>query len=242
MLVKTDALVLRNIKYGDNKQIVDMFTRDYGRMSFIVTLTRSSRAKVRRQQLQTLSLINITADLRPKTSLHRLTDVSVAVPYRTLPFDPCKLSIAMFVAEFLCHALRGEQRNEPLFLYISDSLRWLDGCQNGGYANFHAVFLLRLSRFLGFYPNLDDYHEGDFFDLRTGCFCHVPPLHGDTLPPADAGQLSLLMRMDYATMRLFRLSRAERNRLIDMAVRYYTIHIPDFPELKSLAVLRELFN
>ena len=50
-----------------------------------------------------------------------------------------------------------------------------------------------------------------------------------------------MMRMDYATMHLFRLSRGERNRMVEVIIRYYRIHLPGFPEPRSLAVLRELF-
>lgn len=242
MVIKTEALVLRSFKYGDSKMVVDTFTFEAGRLSFIVPMPKSNKGKMKKQLFQPLSLLAITADIRPKLSLHRMCDAAIAAPYATIPFDPYKLSMSLFLAEFLCHALRGEQRNEPLFLYIRDSLLWLDGCRGAGFANFHLVFLMRLSRFLGFYPNLDDYSEGDSFDLRTGCFSSSKPLHSDVLGPSEASRLGLMMRMDYQTMHLFRMSRAERNRLLDVAVRYYSIHIPGFPELKSLSVLRDLFQ
>lgn len=242
MLVKTEAVVLRAFKYGDNKLIADLFTRSDGKLSFILTMPKSSKGRMKKQLFQPLTLLSVTADIRPNASLHKLGDATIDVAFTSLPFNPYKLGISLFVAEFLCYALRGEQRNEPLFLYIKDSLRWLDECGNGGFANFHLVFLMRLSRFLGFYPNLDDYRDGDFFDLRGSCFFERPPLHGDVLAPAEAGRVRLMMRMNYQTMHLFRMSRAERNRLLDIAVRYYAIHVPDFPELKSLAVLRDLFD
>jgi DNA repair protein RecO (recombination protein O) len=51
----------------------------------------------------------------------------------------------------------------------------------------------------------------------------------------------MVMRMDYPTMHLFRLSHHERNRLLAVAVTYYRLHLPSFPELKSLSVLQQLF-
>lgn len=242
MLVKTEAIVLRAFKYGENKLIVDLFTLTDGKLSCIVTMPKSNKGRMKKQLFQPLTLLSVTADIRPKVSLHKIADASINVAFTSLPFNPYKLSISLFVAEFLCHALRGEQRNEPLYLYIKDSLRWLDECGDEGFANFHLVFLMRLSRFLGFYPNLDDYRDGDFFNLRGSCFCERPPLHNDVLAPTEARLVRLMMRMDYQTMHLFRMSRSDRNRLLDVAVRYYTIHIPDFPELKSLAVLRDLFD
>jgi DNA repair protein RecO (recombination protein O) len=220
--------------------IVDVFTRSQGRLSLIVSIPKSSRAKVRKQLFQALTLLEAEIDIRPKAQLHKLKDVRLAVPFVSIPFDPNKLAITLFVSEFLYHSLRSEQCNEPLFDYISSSVEWLDG-QTERFANFHLVFLMRLSRFLGFYPNLDDYKSGDYFDLRESTFCALPPKHHDFLKPEEAGKLQLMMRMDYATMHLFRLSHLDRDRLLEVAVAYYRLHLPSFPELKSLAVLRELY-
>ena len=240
MQTKTEAIVLHSIKYGETRMIVDVFTRSQGRLSLIVNIPKSSRAKVRKQLFQALTLLEAEIDIRPKAQLHKLKDVRLAVPFVSIPFDPNKLAITLFVSEFLYHSLRSEQCNEPLFDYISSSVEWLDG-QTERFANFHLVFLMRLSRFLGFYPNLDDYKSGDYFDLRESTFCALPPKHHDFLKPEEAGKLQLMMRMDYATMHLFRLSHLDRDRLLEVAVAYYRLHLPSFPELKSLAVLRELY-
>ena len=241
MLTKTEALVLHAIKYGETRMIVDVFTRTQGRLSLIVSIPKSPKGKIRKQLFQPLTLLEAEIDIRPQAQLHKLRDVRLATPFATIPFHPHKLAIVLFVAEFLDHALRSEQRNEPLFDYIANSVQWLDG-QTDRFANFHLVFLMRLSRFLGFYPNLDDYQTGDYFDLRESVFCAQPPLHHDVLQPSEADKLQLMMRMDYPTMHLFRLSHHERNRLLEVAVVYYRLHLPNFPELKSLAVLQELYT
>lgn len=50
------------------------------------------------------------------------------------------------------------------------------------------------------------------------------------------------MRMNYDTMHLFAMSRVERMRCLTVIEQYYRLHLPDFPELKSLDVLKELFD
>lgn len=239
MLTKTKAIVLRTVKYGDRRLIIDTFTRDSGTVSFAATVPKTARGRLKRQYFQPLTLLDLECDIRPSATLHRIRDVRLAWPYTTLPFDPGKLSVALFLAEFLVGALRGEQRNEALFDYICDSLMWLDSCE-AHFANFHIVFMARLTRFLGFYPNLDGYRPGCCFDLRAACFSPLTPLHRDVLHGRDAEAVGTVMRMDFATMRLFRMSRAERNRLADIILSYYRLHLPSFPELRSLDVLRAL--
>ena len=241
MLSKTQAIVLHSLKYGETRIIVDMFTRKFGRLSFIVSIPKSSKSKVKKQFFQPLTLLEIEVDVRPRVQLQKMSDVRLSEPFLSIPFHPHKLAISLFVAEFLYYALRSEQRNELLYDYLENSILWLDG-QNGSFANFHLVFLMRLSRFLGFYPNLDDYQAGDYFDLRESVFLSYPPVHRDFLYPEEAEKVQLMMRMDYPTMHLFRMSHQERNRLLEVSLTYYRLHLPDFPEMKSVSVLQELYQ
>ena len=117
---------------------------------------------------------------------------------------------------------------------------WLDACEKN-FSNFHLVFLIRLSRFLGLYPNTEDYAEGAYFDLMNACFTLEKPIHGMFLRPEESARIINLMRMKYDNMHLFAMNRMERNRCLDIINEYYRLHLPDFPELKSLPVLQELF-
>ena len=241
MLTKTQAVVLHAIKYGETRLIVDMFTRSFGRLAFIVSIPKTPKGKVKKQFFQPLTLLEIETDMRPNMQLQKLNDVRLMSPFFSIPFDPDKLAISLFVAEFLYYALRSEQRNEPLYDYLETSILWLDG-QQSCFSNFHLVFLLRLTRFLGFYPNLDDYANGDYFDLRESVFVRNPPVHRDFLHPEEAQKVQLIMRMDFPTMHLFRMSHQERNRLLEISLKYYRLHLPDFPEMKSIEVLKALYQ
>ena len=241
MLTKTEAIVLHSLKYGETRLIVDMFTRAFGRQSFIVSIPKTPKGKVKKQFFQPLTLLYIEADVRPRLQLQKLHDVRLMSPFTTIPFEPDKLAISLFVAEFLYYALRSEQRNELLYDYLENSIMWLDG-QQTRFANFHLVFLLRLTRFLGFYPNLDDYKDGDYFDLRESVFMSNSPVHRDFLHPEEAQKVQLMMRMDFPTMHLFRMSHQERNRLLEVSLKYYRLHLPDFPEMKSIEVLQALYQ
>ena len=237
MLTKTEAIVLHAFKYGETRMIVDMYTREHGRLSFAVPLPKSSKGRMKKQFFQPLTLLSIEVDVRPRLQLQKLASAAILTPLPSLQTEPVKLSVTLF----LYHALKGEQQNAPLFDYVVNSLQWLDSA-DGQTANFHLVFVMRLARFLGFYPNLDDYSPGDFFDLRASTFCRQQPLHRDVLQPQEAEKVQLMMRMDYATMHLFQMSRHDRGRLIEIALAYYRIHLPAFPELRSLGVLQEMWG
>ena len=242
MLQKTRGIVLHTLKYNDTSIIVDIYTELSGRASFLVAVPRSRKAAVKSVLFQPLSFIEFEADYRPNARSEEVKEAKSFYPFSSIPYDPYKSAMALFLSEFLYRAIREEAENRPLFAYLQHSIIWLDECREG-FSNFHLVFLMRLSRFLGLYPNLEDYHAGDYFDLLNACFTSTrPQLHSSYINPEDAGRLRQLMRMNYETMHLFGMSRAERTRCLTTINDYYSLHLPDFPVLKSLEVLKELFD
>lgn len=240
MEVKSKAIVLRTVKYGDSRMIVDMLTASVGRVSFVCSLSKTNKGKIKKQLFQPLTLLDLVFDYRPTVELQRIKDVRISRPFVSIPFDACKLSIGLFLSEFLLYATKCEQDGNQLEEFTEKSLLWLDNAVDG-FANFHLVFMIHVSLFVGFYPNLDGYRDGAWFDLRDGSFTMTCPSHPDYLNPVDSRRILLLTRMNFDNMRLFRMSRDDRNRCLDVIMAYYRLHVPNFPVLRSLEVLRELF-
>jgi len=230
MLKKTKAIVLFTLKYNDSSLIVHTFTEGDGRMSFWLRIPKNSKAKVKNVLFQPLSILELDIDVS-KHGLSHIKEARSISPFNSIPFDPLKLSVAIFLAEYLSKVLREETQNKSLFAYLEYSIRWLDGTEEIP-ANFHLVF----------YPNLENYHQGDFFDLENGCFVSTQPIHGQFVHGQQAKHILTLMRMNYATMHLFKMNRVERNEILDMLLKYYSIHIPGSADLKSLPILKELFD
>ena len=235
------GIVLRTVKYGDTSMVVDLFTESHGRQSFMASTARAKRSVRSKSFWQPLSMVEFSAEMRPVGGLPRPSDVRTYYNYTDLPFSPVKSTLALFLAEFLSAALREEKENTSLYRYIESSLQWLDMVDKPiATANFHLAFLMHLSRFIGIYPNLErpDY----YFDLLAGSYCDRQPPHAHFLRRQEAQALPVLFRMDYPTMHLFRLSRQERMRILQVLNEYYRLHVPNFPELRSLEVLQEFYS
>lgn len=244
MLQKTEGIILRTIKYNETSNIVDVYTSYCGRYSFVVSIPKTRRSAIRTSLFQPLALVEIEADFHANARrMSRIKNVRLAYPFTSIPFDQRKTTIAFFMAEFMIYSLREEVENEKLFKYLCNSILWLDSCVDH-FANFHLVFMMHLSWFLGFYPNLTGYKKGDCFDLQNSCYISMRPLDNRQLylQPDEAYHIGMLMRMNYNNMHLFNMSRAQRNRCIEVLLLYYRIHLPEFPDLKSVAVLREVFD
>lgn len=241
MLQKSRVLVLSITKYSDTSVIVHTYSEQQGRLSLWLRIPKSHKSRAKLGLFQPLSVLEVDMDLSPKSNMGYIKEAKSALVLQSIPFHPVKSSIALFLAEFLSKVLQEEAQNQLLFAYLITSIEWLDKCERTS-ANFHLVFLMRLTLFLGLSPNLEDYHPGDWFDLQNGVFIQHPPFHKQYVRPDEASRIRVLVRMNYENMHLFSLSRVERGQILDVLLMYYTIHVNSSLELKSVSVLKELFT
>ena len=241
MLVKIEAIVLKNTILGDQKMIVELFTDKLGCVSVITHFSSSVKGKLKKQLFVPLSILDVEIDYKENSSLQKLKNATINTPYTDIPFDSYKLSISFFISEVTFFAVRGENENKPLFDFITNSLMWLDA-KTSSCPNFHLVYMMGLVSYLGFMPNLDDYHDGDLFDFRNACFDSCQNGHTDYLNAEESAKLVSLARMNYSTMHVFKMSHNDRNRIVEVLLTFYRLHIPGFPEIKSLDILKQLFS
>lgn len=241
MVEKFEGIVLRTLKYNDSLMIADIYTAQRGRMSFLVPVSHSKRSRVRSVLFQPLSMLSFTAAVKTGRTLSRIGEVQPYSMYSSINNDVVKSSIALYLAELLSHALRENGRDDSLFTFLDRSFTLFDNLEHG-YADFHLVFMVQLLRFLGIYPNLENYTPGCYFDLAQGCATREHPLHPHFLLPDDALPFVNLLRTGYDSMHLLLLNRKLRGEYLATLSMYYQLHVPEFPELKSAAVLRELFD
>lgn len=242
MYQKVQAIVLQRIKYNDRQHIVVLYTRELGRVSCLLPIVHSKRSNgVHANVFQMLSLLELELSKKGNNGMYRIKEARNLSPWMTIPFDPVKLSLAMFLSEFLFHLLKDESGSDSLFVFIQTSLQWLDASQDS-VANFHIAFLIRLLRFLGLQPNVEDgYHQG-YFDMIDSCFTMTRPMHRHYLQPEQAVALKQMLRIQYATMHLYKMSRSERVELLDIILQYYRLHLTHLPDLQSVEMMRSLFD
>ena len=145
MQEQTTGIVLRALKYGETKLIVDFLTERYGRMAAAVKIGSGVRGRSRRMLFQPLTVLSLDVDYRPGRDVQTLGEVSLAMTWRTLGMDPVKMTVGMFLSEVLYHATRHAESDSSLYGFIIGSMRWLDESDTGT-ANFHIAFLLHLTR------------------------------------------------------------------------------------------------
>ena len=242
MIETHQILVLGTTRYGADRLLVRALSRTSGRVTLSLPLVRSQRSPMRASLFRPLARLEVMWDASPTASVFRPRTVRVVERQDSIMASPAKMAIAMFLAEFLSYATLEGDFGDVFFDYVSSAVAWLDACPSD-FANFHIVFLFRLTRFLGIQPDWDELKgEGRYFDLKEAVFTDSRPAHGACLEGDDAHAARQLARMNFSTMHLFRLSGSQRTAILRRLVSFYRLHFPGFPQLKSLDVLETVFG
>ncbi len=231
MLHKTRGIALNYIRFRETSIIVKIYTEEFGIQSYIVNGVRSTKSKTNRIALfQPLTLLDLVVYHKSKEqTIHRLSEVRCSLPFRSLPFDFVKSSIALFMTELLVKTLREEETNLPLFQFLIESIVFLEETQEH-YENFHLQFLAKLASYLGFGAETVREMEQELNEN----------LYPYKLEPAMRESLQAFIHLpfDYPG----HLTRLQRSKLLDTLIFYYKIHLEGLGEIRSLEVLRELMK
>lgn len=231
------AIVLTSTHYADDSYMVDLFTDELGFV--VVSVKVGKRSRVRQGHIQPLMLLNVELKGKPSQRVMQIVECQTLPGAEDLGVDISKSLTAQFLAELLHRILHSTQRDDKMFQFIYDSILSFAVAHRGA-ANFHLVFLVKFTHYLGFFPNLEGFDSGVYFDLVDGRFVASPPYHHNFISSIDTIALAQLMRIDYETMYLYALNREQRNRILDYILQYYRLHLSEFGRLHSLDVLRDM--
>jgi DNA repair protein RecO (recombination protein O) len=218
-----------------------MYTEIFGRTSYMISNTHGKRSKVSRALLQPLSILEMEVEHLNNRDLQRIKEAGTACTFTQLQCNPYKNATTLFLSEVLYRVIQEKEANQPLFNYLYRSIRWLDALEEG-IGNFHLTFLIQLSAYLGIHPNGNSFRSGYFFDLLNGIFTEKAPEHNYYLNEEDSMVFERLLRIRFENMALYAFSRQERTHILRHIIQYYKLHLSDFPEIKSLAVMQSLFD
>ncbi len=241
MLYKTRAIVLNSVKYSETSLILKIYTEEFGLQSYMVRGVRSKSAKIKPALLQNLSLIDLEVYHKEKKSIQTIKELRPDYTFTSIPFNMKKSAIAVFMNEILYKSIREEEQNTGLFGFIYESVKLLD-MESGINPNFHLLFMVQLTRFLGFFPK-NNFSAGiNVFDLQEGLFKNTD-IPGDLLLQMPASQyLSILLNSSFDNIKTLSIPAKIRGLLLENLIRYYSLHLPGFGTVKSHIVMKEVLK
>ena len=240
MLEKTRGIVLHQIKYTDSGIVAQLYTRKFGRQSFLIRGMRNRKAGKHSILFQPMFILDLEMYYKSRREIQSLKEFSVSFTPYNIFTDIRKSCVAIFLGEVLTSVLREESPHEEMFDFIEEAVIWFDSSREE-YANFHIGFLAGMTSFLGFEPGQRSDSEDLFFDMANGIFVPVPPLHGNYAGEEISSLLAQIFSSSYDNLSAISLNGRLRNEILDVLVRYYSLHLPALRKLNSLEVLKDVF-
>lgn len=148
MIRRSEAIVLRSMRYGETSRIVTAFTKDFGRVSLIAKGARGAKPKFG-AALEPMSHSVFVYYHRDQRELQLLSQADLVRQFSGIVYEPAGLMLGFAVIEYLAAVLHGEEEHPELFALLRDGLTRLDAAERNR-ANILARFLCDLSAALGF--------------------------------------------------------------------------------------------
>ncbi len=241
MIGKTKGIILRNIKYNDKTNIVTIFTKDYGKKSFLVYgINSQKKGNELRNILHPLYLVAVEFYYKETQTLAKIKEISLDYPYTSIITDFNKKAILIFISEILQKTIYDHLIDKQLFDYIYNALKLLD-LQPRNFNNFHIFFLAGLTKFLGIKPVNNFNNNNPFFSIPEAKFTeNYDP--GLSLDIETSQIFSKILNMNISEMDKIRLSRHTRSALLKALINFFAYHIDNFGTVNSLQILEDIFN
>ena len=226
MQVNTSAIVLSAIKYKDSSLIVSCYTKEIGVQSYILHhIFNARKAKINPAYFQLLTQLEIQTNYKHNQSLHKITEVKLLHSYNSIHSNIYKSTVSMFIAEVLQNILKEEEKNEELYDFLEASLLWYD--LNNFNANFHLIFLLKISQYLGIYPDKETLNMNFFKHEKTNFKINI---------------LNELLGINFDSLYSIKINAQMRQNILNEILDYFSNHLGYFKKPKSLKVLHDIFN
>jgi DNA repair protein RecO (recombination protein O) len=258
VIVKTRAVVLREIKYRDQSKICLLMTREFGQVSVILKGGRSPKSRIG-VLFSPGNIIDAVLYRKSSRDIQLASDASLVLsPLSSTP-DLDRFSVLYRVLDLARYSSGTEEKNVPLFTLLCTTIEQL--CKsNESFQSILAWFLLRLVGVLGFTPSIDRcvFSREELMDavseygLQELHFVHDPG--GFALPGSSVAFDASMQTVPVSRYLLIRALSAsgvcthpdacpaDVNAVCDLLQEYCSRHLDRMPHRKHLDIVSRLMS
>ena len=131
MIVRTEAVVLRRMDYGETSQIVTLFTREKGRLAVMAKGARLPKSRFG-SSLQPMSYMQAVLYYKASRGLQTLTESAHVQHFARIGHSLEKLSVGQRVMELTYALLHEEEANPLVFNLLVETLYQLNRRRGAG--------------------------------------------------------------------------------------------------------------
>lgn len=236
---KEEAIFLWKVRHTDHGFVVRMLTQSMGIRPFLLQGIKGKKSALTAYMFP-LAVLALETSIDNTKGIPRIKAIEPAFDLSCLRFDFDKNAIAAFLAEVLHRTLPEQEGDLRLYAFIRMAARSLAETKES--ANFHLIFLIQLTQYLGFYPSLTPNFKSGFLDFREGSFTATRPMHLDYIEPYFVQLWIEIMQCGFEDIGKIKLRRETRREILNQILRFYALHLQGMGHIRSLEVLEEMYK
>ena len=243
-IIKTEAMVLTKMDYGDTSKIVTLYTKDFGKLSAIIKGGRSPKSKIG-LVVDPLNYIQVVFYKKDSRELQIISSADLMTYFTQIKDDLDKLKYSQAILELLKNLTVDHEVNERLFKGVVRILTLINTNSEPPAVLFGRFFLFFLSE-LGYElqldkcaicgrTNLENMELSHNFELGILCSnCRQTNVEFFSINPELFSYLNCLK--NNKKIKLTNMAVAEK--AIIFMERYLKFHIPDFKGIQSFQIFK----
>lgn len=216
MKSKAELIILNHTKFGENSIVLHTLSSEYGRRGFLVKVSPKTAMAL----FLPLNILQAEVTENPKANLWYARNFVSITPLNGIRGNIHKNTMTLFMSEVLYRVVKDQTNEDGLADWLKGQILTLDALQ-ADFANFHLLFLLNLCAALGFDPDA----------------AGLAPFVDNNLQSVEA-----LLSLPFTEALLLPLTGADRNAIAESILKYIEYHTESAVNVRSLAVLREIYG
>jgi DNA repair protein RecO (recombination protein O) len=176
-IVKTEAVVLSKMNYGDTSSIASLFTEDFGKLSVIVKGARSPKSKYGKI-VDPLNYLSVVLYKKESREIQLLSGADIIEHFPSIKNDLNKLEYAYSVVELVKNLLAEHEVNRKIFKGMVKILSRLNSVDENPEVTFGRFFIFLLKE-IGYELQIDfcaicgkdKFAENLYYNFDKGLIC-----------------------------------------------------------------------
>ncbi|HMS33853.1 MAG TPA: DNA repair protein RecO [Ignavibacteria bacterium] len=228
-IAKTEAFVLKTIKYGETSKIVTLFTKDFGKLNAIAKGARNYKSKLC-GTLESMNYIRAVIYLKENRELQLISNAEYIKSFSNIQSDFEKLQASFKIIEILNRSVVNNDVNSDLFDILLSSISMLNNSEKN-FEIFILNFQIELSKILGISPVFTDSKSNNETFFKNNEF-YVNNSHISSLLAIEKCRIEEMRNLETDSEII--------SKLISTYERFLTMHTSGTHFYKTTKVFKEL--
>ncbi|HTY38149.1 MAG TPA: DNA repair protein RecO [Bacteroidota bacterium] len=153
MITKTEAVVLKSMKFRESSKIVTFYTRNFGKVRCLAKGARQLKSKMG-ASLQPITAVSLVLYKKEHRELQLLSQCDATETYNKIHGDLERMAAALAVLELVNQLVHDEEENSALYSLLRETLDAIEHAKKN-VLNLWLAFQIRLAAVFGFSPDLE---------------------------------------------------------------------------------------